>query len=324
MSVSNPHLRRHWLQAYLLASAGDWLQGPYLYSVYRRRGLADGQITALAALGFLASAVLGAPAAALADTRGRWLLALLATLAYATSCVLLLLGGSSLLWLGAGKLASGIATALLSPVFEAWLIGEHGRHDRPLLALCGIQACFESAMFTFVFFWAPLLQQRTDGAVPFGIVFAAFMGAYASGPILYRRWTASSPHAHDVPSAYALFLASAATSLLSATFLHTPWAVGISLAMFELHCGMHTLWSAQWRVVHIPEQARGIAAGIVAASMNTTVTAILLFLGDYPRVGLGLAAALLLAATLLARTLPQKKHRSDCTSPETDIHAKKD
>ncbi|KAI8053010.1 hypothetical protein BDF22DRAFT_743690 [Syncephalis plumigaleata] len=392
--MNSSYLRSYWLSAYLFATAGDWLQGPYLYSVYHQRGFSDSTITHLSGLGFLSSALLGALIASKADTGNRQRYALMTILAYAVSCGLLVLGGTSIWLLALGKLASGIATALWMPFFETWLVAQQLKHKletkwldatlslaaslngviaigagfagdalllwwnnkvempfivalmaftisaliiyttwpsnelikhnnsskaskaskvsstwRDLLEcpsaiyLCAIQVLFESAMYTFVYFWAPILQQCHDAndALPFGRVFAIFMVFYAIGPLVYRRISYKA----DQPMAYALLLASAALCLWTASYAKQSLIVTTSaLAIFECHCGIYTPWAARLRAKFIPESMRGAATSLVTAPMNLIVTITLLLLGNHPNMALQTAVVMLLVAAYLATRLP--------------------
>ncbi len=47
--------------------------------------------------------------------------------------------------------------------------------DPSLLAVCAVTACFEGAMFVFIFEYTPSLTARGGAHVPLGIVFAIFM-----------------------------------------------------------------------------------------------------------------------------------------------------
>ncbi|KAI9599579.1 hypothetical protein BDF19DRAFT_429161 [Syncephalis fuscata] len=364
--MNSNRLRSYWLSAYLCAAAGDWLQGPYLYSVYRQRGFSDGVITALSALGFLSSALLGAFVASLANTGNRQRYALTAILLYVAACGLLLIGGTSIWALVLGKLASGIATALWSPFYETWLIGQQLKYNLPnswldttlslaaslngiiaiaaglagdalilwwhdtlempfvaalialivsallvcltwssegpqttksvsvatksnsfyalfkdstVIYLCFIQILFESAMYTFVFFWAPILQQRIDKdqSLPFGSIFAIFMASYALGPVFYRQITGRASN----PWIYASLFATAGLCLSLASYSTlSVWTTAIALAVFEFHCGLYAPWSARWRSKYIPETMRGTATSLVTGPMNLIVAAILLTVSE--------------------------------------------
>ena len=63
--------QRLYLFVYLCAMFADWLKGPYVCALYESYGYEKGQISALFVGGFLASAVSGPFAGAIADKFGR-------------------------------------------------------------------------------------------------------------------------------------------------------------------------------------------------------------------------------------------------------------
>ncbi|KFD63217.1 hypothetical protein M514_24594, partial [Trichuris suis] len=63
-------LQRTYLNAYLLAAAGDWLQGPHVYALYESYNLSKHDIECLFAVGFSSSLVVGTFVGSIADTLG--------------------------------------------------------------------------------------------------------------------------------------------------------------------------------------------------------------------------------------------------------------
>lgn len=165
-----PRSLASFLAAYTLAVSSDWLQGPFLYPLYRdEHGLRPGgrreqAQRALFATGFVAAAAAGAAGiGAWADRRGRRRACLVFCAAYAASCLLaahptavglplslslslLLLssggdggggdggdgGRLKVAGLAMGRVLGGVGTALLFCAFESWLVGEVAarRHGR--------------------------------------------------------------------------------------------------------------------------------------------------------------------------------------------------
>ena len=109
-----------YLCVYLLATFGDWLQGPYFYDVYAKYGYTRGQIQTLFVVGFGASGVGGTIVGSLADTFGRKRFAVVYFFVYAAGCLLLHVRIIQVLWLG--RVFSGIATSLLFSVFDSWVV----------------------------------------------------------------------------------------------------------------------------------------------------------------------------------------------------------
>ncbi|KAL1876405.1 hypothetical protein VTK73DRAFT_9344 [Phialemonium thermophilum] len=114
---------------YAFAVAADWLQGPYIYAIYRyEKDLSEKMVAALYAAGFVAGAVSASFAGRLADRYGRRLACLVYCGVYTVTCLTML--SNNLVVLLAGRVAGGVATTLLFSVFEAWMITEY--HHRGL------------------------------------------------------------------------------------------------------------------------------------------------------------------------------------------------
>ncbi|XP_030625418.1 molybdate-anion transporter [Chanos chanos] len=132
-AVANPAFRRFqtlFLKAYLLALWADWLQGPYLYKLYRHYSFLESQIAILYVCG-LASCVLFAPVAGwLPQVLGRRRTCLLFCLTYSACCFTKLSRDYFVLILG--RVLGGLSTSLLTTAFEAWYVHHHIEvHDFP-------------------------------------------------------------------------------------------------------------------------------------------------------------------------------------------------
>jgi MFS family permease len=117
--------RNNYLLVYLCMMMADWLQGPYVYALYKSYGYGLEEIGILFVVGFLSSAVFGTVISSLADKYGRKKMAVLFSLIYTASCFTKF--SSNFLVLLVGRLLGGIATSLLFSVFEAWMVGEHNK-----------------------------------------------------------------------------------------------------------------------------------------------------------------------------------------------------
>ncbi|KAL8295896.1 hypothetical protein RB597_009062 [Gaeumannomyces tritici] len=131
--------------AYALAVAADWLQGPYIYAVYKyEKRLPERHVALLYATGFAAGALSAGVAGALADRHGRRAACLAYCFAYAAACLSVLWGGGGggdLVVLLLGRVAGGVGTTLLCSAFEAWMVSEHralGDGARALLPLADV------------------------------------------------------------------------------------------------------------------------------------------------------------------------------------------
>lgn len=115
--------RRSYLTAYLCGSASDWLKGPYLYRFYEARGFERQDITVLFVAGYASSAVFGLVAGMMSDALGRRRMCLCFCALYVVHCLMHALNSFAALCLA--RAISGVATALLSSAFEAWMVSEH-------------------------------------------------------------------------------------------------------------------------------------------------------------------------------------------------------
>jgi MFS family permease len=104
-------------------SAGDWLQGPYVYALYSFYGYGVKEIGRLFIAGFGSSMLFGTVVGSLADKHGRKKAALLYVVLYTLSCFTKHSPDYGVLMLG--RLLGGIATSLLFSAFESWIVAEH-------------------------------------------------------------------------------------------------------------------------------------------------------------------------------------------------------
>jgi Na+/melibiose symporter-like transporter len=123
MERSFLQFRNRYLLVYLLMVAGDWLQGPYVYSLYSTYGFSKGDIAVLFVIGFGASMLVGTMVGSLADSNGRKKFCLLYCALYIGSCATKHVNDYWVLLLG--RLLGGTATSLLFSVFESWLVCAH-------------------------------------------------------------------------------------------------------------------------------------------------------------------------------------------------------
>ena len=119
-------LYRIYLPVYLLATAADWLQGPYKYAVYSAYGYDQRAISILFVAGFGSGMTLGSIVGGWADTFGRKKMALVYCGCYFLSCLAKHCRPFSMLLIG--RVLGGVATSLLFSVFDSWLIRAHSIH----------------------------------------------------------------------------------------------------------------------------------------------------------------------------------------------------
>ncbi|ETW77822.1 MFS sugar transporter, partial [Heterobasidion irregulare TC 32-1] len=99
----------------------DWLQGPYVYSLYHEQyAFPERMVAILFVTGFV-SAGLSAPLVGVwADQYGRRRLCLMFCVTYSLTCGLLLVPSLPVLLLG--RVLGGISTSILFSAFESWLV----------------------------------------------------------------------------------------------------------------------------------------------------------------------------------------------------------
>lgn len=119
--------QRVYLVVYLLAVAGDWLQGPYVYALYQSYGMTSHDIEILFVAGFGSSLLFGTVVGSVADKYGRRFNCILYGVLYGLSCVTKHFNNFHILMVG--RLLGGIATSILYSAFESWLIYEHRKHN---------------------------------------------------------------------------------------------------------------------------------------------------------------------------------------------------
>ncbi|KAI1772312.1 DUF791-domain-containing protein [Hypoxylon cercidicola] len=120
-SRDDAHPEIYWYQVYALVMGADWVQGPYLYSLYHdEHGLSERVVSSLFATGFLSGAVSAYFVGTLADKHGRKSVCMVFCLLYAMSCFFTVIPVLPLLYLG--RILGGISTSILFSVFDSWMV----------------------------------------------------------------------------------------------------------------------------------------------------------------------------------------------------------
>ncbi|CAJ0578950.1 unnamed protein product, partial [Mesorhabditis spiculigera] len=114
-----------YLAVYLLAVAGDWLQGPHVYALYDSYGMTKHQIEILFIAGFGSSLLFGTIVGSFADKFGRRNNCLLYAVLYGGACMTKHFNNIHILMVG--RFLGGIATSILYSAFESWLVYEHNK-----------------------------------------------------------------------------------------------------------------------------------------------------------------------------------------------------
>ncbi|KAL9046004.1 MAG: hypothetical protein Q9214_001058 [Letrouitia sp. 1 TL-2023] len=111
---------------YVLVWAADWLQGPFIYTLYKdEKQLPEEIVARLFTTGFLAGAVSALFVGSLADRFGRRAACMLYCVITISSCVTVLSDNTSILFFG--RALGGLGTTLMYTVFEAWMVAEYNR-----------------------------------------------------------------------------------------------------------------------------------------------------------------------------------------------------
>ncbi|KAL0062793.1 hypothetical protein AAF712_010331 [Marasmius tenuissimus] len=120
-STATATLMRQYLVVYAIVMAADWLQGPYVYSLYREQyGFTERLVAILFVTGFM-SAGLAAPLVGVwADKHGRRRICLLFCMTYTLTCCCILVPYLPILLLG--RLFGGVSTSILFSAFESWVV----------------------------------------------------------------------------------------------------------------------------------------------------------------------------------------------------------
>ncbi|KAL0579251.1 hypothetical protein V5O48_002755 [Marasmius crinis-equi] len=218
-SSTTTTLMRQYLMVYAIVMAADWLQGPYVYSLYREQyNFSERLVAVLFVTGFM-SAGLAAPlvgvwadqhlpqsdlslilgratlvngfVAAGAGIFSNQLVSYTGSFAspFVASGALLVLAYMAI----RGTWAENYGTAEGSEkhsesqsarLAQAWRIV---KKDPLLIALGFTQTCFEGGMYLFVFLWVPSLQEsaQSNEQLPLGYIFSAYMVSMMLGSLIY-------------------------------------------------------------------------------------------------------------------------------------------
>ncbi|KAJ3813254.1 hypothetical protein F5876DRAFT_87178 [Lentinula aff. lateritia] len=114
-------LMRQYLFVYVMVMGADWLQGPYVYSLYREQYKFPERIVALLFVTGFSSGALTAPlVGAWADQFGRKKICLVFCITYSLSCACIFVRYLPILLIG--RSLGGISGSILFSAFESWLI----------------------------------------------------------------------------------------------------------------------------------------------------------------------------------------------------------
>eukprot|EP01060_Flectonema_neradi_P030787 TRINITY_DN453_c1_g1_i4.p1 TRINITY_DN453_c1_g1~~TRINITY_DN453_c1_g1_i4.p1 ORF type:complete len:281 (+),score=45.96 TRINITY_DN453_c1_g1_i4:708-1550(+) len=143
------------------------------------------------------------------------------------------------------------------------------KNDSKIAMLGLIQALFEGAMYTFVFVWTPILEDK--GAVPHGFVFASFMISCSIGATVFNYLSANQKPQQFLVGT---FLAAAA-AMAGPVMIDSPLVIMVCFCVFEVCVGI--FWPAimSLRSAHLPEEGRATIMNIFRIPLNAVVCLVL-------------------------------------------------
>eukprot|EP00090_Calanus_glacialis_P000829 TRINITY_DN10585_c0_g1_i4.p1 TRINITY_DN10585_c0_g1~~TRINITY_DN10585_c0_g1_i4.p1 ORF type:complete len:439 (+),score=69.59 TRINITY_DN10585_c0_g1_i4:40-1356(+) len=136
-------LQRIYLPAHLLALFSDWLQGPYVFQLYKYHGHGDKEIAVMFLAGYLSSCVFGTLTGPMADKYGRRCLGQVFCIICGLSCLTKISPNFYVLLFG--RILSGVSTSCLYSVFESWYVSEHKSQDLPTADISSTLALITTA-----------------------------------------------------------------------------------------------------------------------------------------------------------------------------------
>ncbi|EGO03933.1 hypothetical protein SERLA73DRAFT_102290 [Serpula lacrymans var. lacrymans S7.3] len=114
-------LTRQYIVVYAIVMGADWLQGPYVYSLYREQyAFPERTVAVLFVTGFVSAGITAPLVGVWADQHGRKKLCLTFCITYTATCLCILFPYLPVLL--CGRVLGGISTSILYSAFESWLV----------------------------------------------------------------------------------------------------------------------------------------------------------------------------------------------------------
>ncbi|KAF1759731.1 hypothetical protein GCK72_016198 [Caenorhabditis remanei] len=178
--------QRTYLIVYMMAVAGDWLQGPHVYALYESYGMSKHQIEILFIAGFGSSLIFGTFIGSIADKFGRRNNCLMYAILYGGACITKHFGNMPVLMIG--RFLGGVATSILYSAFESWLIFEHntrGFSDSLLGTVFSNAALANSLIAIISGVAAQFVAERFGFVAPFDLALSVLL---IMGVIIMNTW----------------------------------------------------------------------------------------------------------------------------------------
>ncbi|KAJ3004209.1 Molybdate-anion transporter, partial [Thoreauomyces humboldtii] len=146
--------------------------------------------------------------------------------------------------------------------------------DSSILAVGVMQCFYESAMYTFVFLWSPVLEAAAGKAnIPFGLIFAAFMVSIMIGSVVFKVLLRRGAKHEDIA---VWTFAVACVSLLLPVIFSDETTLFFSFNLFELCCGLYFPTLGTLRSKLVPEETRTTVMNVFRVPLNLIVVVALL------------------------------------------------
>ncbi|KAI0084058.1 hypothetical protein BDY19DRAFT_1096838 [Irpex rosettiformis] len=118
---SRSRLMRQYLTVYAIVMGADWLQGPYVYSLYREQyAFPERLVAVFFVTGFMSAGIAAPLVGAWADKFGRKRLCQVFCITYTLTCVFITIPVFPVLLVG--RLLGGFSTSILYSAFESWVV----------------------------------------------------------------------------------------------------------------------------------------------------------------------------------------------------------
>ncbi|KUJ22991.1 DUF791-domain-containing protein [Mollisia scopiformis] len=278
---------RLFLTVYCLVMGADWLQGPYVYSLYKDQfGLEETVVAALFTTGFLSGGISGYFVGQFADRYGRKMACLIFCVTYSMSCFSTLVPRSPVLFLG--RIFGGLSTSLMFSAFESWMVTEYHKRQldkagTSLNSLFGIMTTLNSVVAILAGVSSEWLVQVTNTKrAPFmasaGLLIVAFW-------IILGCWTENYGDSHHSPTSPSSFSSSTqAKSALQIVFTDQRiLTLGLASCFFEGSMYLFVFfWTPALKAAHSQKSSSSSPASlpfgtIFAAFMASVMVGSLLF-----------------------------------------------
>ncbi|KAF4632854.1 hypothetical protein G7Y89_g5258 [Cudoniella acicularis] len=189
---------RLFLTVYCLVMGSDWLQGPYVYSLYKDQfELQERIVGLLFVTGFLSGAISGYFVGQFADKHGRRTACLIFCVTYSVACFSTLVPSLPALFFG--RVFGGLSTSLMYSAFESWMVTEYHKRridhaGTSLSSMFGLMTTMNSIVAIISGVFSEWLVQVTDTkGAPFmasaGLLTIAFW-------IIWGYWTENYGDSH--------------------------------------------------------------------------------------------------------------------------------